>query len=56
MAGPAVERIGIDGWPIPTLSARRRRPNIRFVEPSTAVPKVLEITGTVVHLVNGRDD
>ena len=37
------------------LNARRKDPNIRVVEPSPAVLKVLEITGMVEYLVDGRD-
>jgi stage II sporulation protein AA (anti-sigma F factor antagonist) len=37
------------------LNVRRRNPHMRVVKPSKAVRKVLEITGTVEYLVDGRD-
>jgi anti-anti-sigma factor len=37
------------------LSARRRNADLRILNPSKAVLKVLEITGTVDYLVHGRE-
>jgi anti-anti-sigma factor len=37
------------------LSIRRRNPHMCIVNPSKAVLKVLEITGTLEYLVDGRD-
>jgi len=37
------------------LSAQRKKANIRIVEPSAAVLKVLDITGTAEYLVDGLD-
>ena len=37
------------------LSARRNNANLRIVNPSNAVVKVLEITGTFDYLVLGRE-
>ena len=37
------------------LSVRRRNANMRIVNPSEAVVKVLEITGTLDYLVHGRN-
>jgi anti-anti-sigma factor len=37
------------------LNVRRRNRHMRVVNPSTAVLKVLEITGTVDYLVDGKD-
>ena len=37
------------------LAVRRRNTHLRLVNPSKAVVKVLEITGTVDYLVHGRD-
>jgi anti-anti-sigma factor len=37
------------------LNARRKNPNIRVVDPSPAVRKVLEITGMVEYLIDGRE-
>src|SRR5437016_4084244 len=36
------------------LHVVRRNPHVRIVNPSTAVLKVLEVTGTVEYLVGGR--
>jgi anti-anti-sigma factor len=36
------------------LKARRRNPNMRIVEPSPAVRRVLELTGTYAVFVDGR--
>ena len=38
------------------LRARERNPQLRIVNPSAAVAKVLEITGMLDYLVNGRAD
>jgi anti-anti-sigma factor len=35
------------------LNVRRRHPKLRVVQPSTAVLRVLELTGTVDELVDG---
>jgi anti-anti-sigma factor len=37
------------------LTVRRRKPSFRVVNPSKAVTRVLEITGTVDYLVHGRE-
>ena len=37
------------------LNVRRRNPALRIVNPSKAVVKVLEITGTTDYLVHGRE-
>ena len=37
------------------LSVRRRNADMRIVNPSPAVVKVLEITGTLDYLVHGRN-
>jgi anti-anti-sigma factor len=37
------------------LAARRRRPRLRIVNPSRAVTKVLDITGTTDYLLHGRE-
>jgi anti-anti-sigma factor len=37
------------------LSARRRHTDMRIVNPSQAVVKVLEMTGTLDYLVHGRN-
>ena len=38
------------------LRARQRKPQLRIVNPSTAVAKVLEITGMLDYLVDVRQD
>lgn len=37
------------------LTVARRNPYLRIVEPSKAVRHVLDITGTLEHLLHGRD-
>ena len=37
------------------LNVRRRNPGLRIANPSKAVVKVLEITGTLDYLVHGRE-
>lgn len=37
------------------LAARQRNTSLRLVNPSKAVVKVLEVTGTMDYLVGGRD-